>query len=138
MDLSRYFHETSHATHTVRDIKFISKQLCSAMSYLHSCRVVHRDLKPNNVLIDPRTLQVRIADFGLCRSFELPPGTGFADVMPETIPIRKSHSEMNFETFAESQELFGEDDSQDQMLLDSMCRFVLLSHYRPCCFVSAF
>jgi serine/threonine protein kinase len=49
VDLHRYFQETSRKTHELREIKHISKQLCAAMSYLHSCRVVHRDLKSQNV-----------------------------------------------------------------------------------------
>jgi len=33
---------------------------------------VHRDLKPQNVLINHETKDVKVCDFGLARSFELP------------------------------------------------------------------
>ena len=33
---------------------------------------MHRDLKPSNLLIDPSESVVKIADFGLARSFGLP------------------------------------------------------------------
>ena len=33
---------------------------------------MHRDLKPSNLLIDPSEEIVKIADFGLARSFGLP------------------------------------------------------------------
>jgi tetratricopeptide (TPR) repeat protein len=39
-------------------------QVCRALSYLHSRRVIHFDLKPANILVDERG-QVRVLDFGL-------------------------------------------------------------------------
>jgi serine/threonine protein kinase len=71
---------------SIDQIRHISRQICAAMAYLHSCRVVHRDLKPANILIDPNPLSptylhVRIADFGLSRAVELPPGTSNENVM---------------------------------------------------------
>ena len=72
------------------------------MAYLHSCRVVHRDIKPQNILIDdrpesPTHLHVRIADFGLSRAVELPPDTTAENVMSVILhaAIRKSKSEEN-------------------------------------------
>jgi serine/threonine protein kinase len=42
-------------------------QLCDALDYAHSEKVVHRDLKPNNVLIDTRRGLVKLVDFGIAR-----------------------------------------------------------------------
>lgn len=45
----------------------IFKQIVSALSYMHSKYVIHRDLKLQNIFIDPKTLQVWVGDFGLAR-----------------------------------------------------------------------
>ena len=37
-----------------------------------SCRVLHRDLKPQNLLIDKKANSLKLADFGLARAFGLP------------------------------------------------------------------
>ena len=47
----------------------IMKRLCSALEAAHGEGVVHRDLKPRNILID-RTDNVYISDFGLAKSLE--------------------------------------------------------------------
>ena len=38
----------------------------------HSHRVLHRDLKPQNLLIDTETNSLKLADFGLARAFAIP------------------------------------------------------------------
>lgn len=44
--------------------KMYTKQLLEALAYLHSRNVMHRDVKPENILIDLRG-DLRLADFGL-------------------------------------------------------------------------
>lgn len=52
-------------------VKDLSLQLTSGIEYCHSHRVIHRDLKPQNLLVD-KVMQLKIADFGLARAFLLP------------------------------------------------------------------
>jgi len=46
-------------------------QLLNGICFCHSHRVLHRDLKPQNLLID-RNGNLKIADFGLARAFGIP------------------------------------------------------------------
>ncbi|NOR12192.1 MAG: protein kinase, partial [Candidatus Aminicenantes bacterium] len=47
----------------------IAKQVCDGMEEAHKLGVIHRDLKPNNIMID-REGNVRILDFGIARSLK--------------------------------------------------------------------
>merc|ERR1719310_717159 len=52
-------------------VKNLSYQLCRGVEFCHANRIIHRDIKPQNLLIDTR-LQLKIADFGLARAFTVP------------------------------------------------------------------
>jgi serine/threonine protein kinase len=49
-------------------------QLIRGVYYLHAHRVLHRDLKPQNLLINKKG-ELKLADFGLARAFGIPVNT---------------------------------------------------------------
>lgn len=53
-------------------IKHFMYQLLSGLDWCHRNRVLHRDLKPQNLLVDRAQLRLKIADFGLARVFGVP------------------------------------------------------------------
>ena len=52
-------------------VKKFTYQILQATAYCHAHRVMHRDLKPQNLLID-KDNNVQLAVFGLARAFGLP------------------------------------------------------------------
>lgn len=55
---------------SLRDRLLLLRQVCAAVQHAHQKGVVHRDLKPGNVLVsdDGGRLQVKIIDFGLAKA----------------------------------------------------------------------
>lgn len=47
-------------------------QLCKGVAHCHSHGVMHRDLKPQNLLVDKEKNLLKIADLGLGRAFSVP------------------------------------------------------------------
>ncbi|PUZ36146.1 hypothetical protein GQ55_9G015500 [Panicum hallii var. hallii] len=46
-------------------VKLYTYQICRALAYIHNCiGICHRDIKPQNVLVNPHTHQLKICDFG--------------------------------------------------------------------------
>jgi serine/threonine-protein kinase len=56
-------------------VVFIAKQMCEGLEEAHSLGVIHRDLKPQNIMID-KGGNARIMDFGIARSIEAKGITG--------------------------------------------------------------
>lgn len=53
-------------------VKYLTWQMLLGVEQCHRHRIIHRDLKPQNILIDTTNGLVKLADFGLARSFSLP------------------------------------------------------------------
>ncbi|CAJ1415872.1 unnamed protein product [Effrenium voratum] len=45
-------------------------QMLKGMEYVHSCRILHRDLKTSNMLLDVEHRVVKVGDFGIARVLE--------------------------------------------------------------------
>jgi eukaryotic-like serine/threonine-protein kinase len=54
----------------------IAKQMCHGLGAAHEGGVVHRDIKPQNMLILPETAELKIMDFGISRVSSVEPQAG--------------------------------------------------------------
>mmetsp|Transcript_3738 Transcript_3738/g.7248 ORF Transcript_3738/g.7248 Transcript_3738/m.7248 type:complete len:350 (-) Transcript_3738:658-1707(-) len=55
-------------------VRSFMRQILNGVGYCHTHRVLHRDLKPHNLLISADGLTLKLADFGLARLSGLPNG----------------------------------------------------------------
>ncbi|XP_050677933.1 cyclin-dependent kinase 2-like [Leptidea sinapis] len=70
MDLKKLMDLTKGPLH-LDVVKGYLRQLVDGIAYCHSKRVLHRDLKPQNLLVDAEG-RIKLADFGLARAFGIP------------------------------------------------------------------
>jgi serine/threonine-protein kinase len=52
---------------STREIVEIGIQLVRALDYAHKRGIIHRDVKPGNIMLVGNTTTVKVADFGICR-----------------------------------------------------------------------
>lgn len=70
-DLKRYMETAPPSGMSPRHVRSFLEQMVKGVKFCHSHRILHRDLKPQNLLISlDGTL--KLADFGLARAFGLP------------------------------------------------------------------
>ena len=72
VDLKKHLDTHPHIGNDRRAVKGFVYQMCAGIAYCHSHRVLHRDLKPQNLLVDQSTNALKLADFGLARAFGIP------------------------------------------------------------------
>jgi len=65
VDLWNYAERFENKQLPVETVLNIAIQLAEALSVIHHAQVIHKDLHPGNIVINPDTLKVQIIDFGL-------------------------------------------------------------------------
>lgn len=97
-DLGRYISENKMLP--LAEVIDLSKQICRGLRYAHSCNIIHRDIKPQNVLLEKNRV-ARLSDFGIAKIFS---GTnitmtGSAVGTPEYMsPEQAQGRELDFQT----------------------------------------
>lgn len=72
-DLSRYLDECDHKIN-LDNVRIFLFQMLRGLKYCHDRKILHRDLKPQNILIS-KTGELKLADFGLARAKSFPTKT---------------------------------------------------------------
>src|SRR5256885_13886752 len=52
----------------VDDVRRITREVADALAYAHQRGVVHRDIKPDNILLDATSGRTMVTDFGIARA----------------------------------------------------------------------
>jgi serine/threonine protein kinase len=52
----------------VDDVRRVTREVADALAYAHERGVVHRDIKPDNILLDASTGRTMVTDFGIARA----------------------------------------------------------------------
>ncbi|KAF9932755.1 Cyclin-dependent kinase catalytic subunit [Linnemannia zychae] len=75
LDLKKYMDNPANVRHPaglpMEQVKNYLYQLIQGVEFCHRRRILHRDLKPQNLLIDENR-NLKLADFGLARAFGIP------------------------------------------------------------------
>jgi mitogen-activated protein kinase 7 len=110
---------------------FIYQILCG-LKYIHSANVLHRDLKPGNLLVNA-DCELKICDFGLARGFSVDPeeNAGYMTEYVATRWYRAPEIMLSFQSYTKASEFkFAERYTGNMLTQNSSRRLVCRLHPR--------
>jgi serine/threonine-protein kinase len=66
--LARRLHDEGQLP--IGDVRRILREVADALAYAHARGVIHRDIKPDNILLDPESGRAMVTDFGIARAIQ--------------------------------------------------------------------
>ncbi|CAN1236873.1 Shaggy-related protein kinase theta [Linum grandiflorum] len=86
--VSRHYARMNHPHVPMIYVQLYTYQICRGLNYLHNVvGVCHRDIKPQNLLVNPHTHQLKICDFGSAKKLPMFPGESGVDQLVEIIKV---------------------------------------------------
>ena len=65
LDLEKYIGRQPQGRLDIEEFFTIAIQICDSLAALQQAHIIHKDIKPANILIQPQTLRIRLTDFGI-------------------------------------------------------------------------
>ena len=75
--------------------RFIMAECILAISFIHSLNFIHRDIKPDNILLDADG-HIKLTDFGLCTGLKKSHRSGYYKVISLIYNSKALHVLINF------------------------------------------
>jgi len=73
-------------------VKLYVFQMCRALAHIHGLGVCHRDIKPQNLLVDTHTHRLKLCDFGSAKARAARPPARRAPPEPQSSPARRARA----------------------------------------------
>eukprot|EP01083_Nonionella_stella_P194798 718224_1 len=71
-----------------RHIQYFVYQIARGLEYMHSGGIIHRDIKPDNILLNAYDCSLKIIDFGLSRGIKNIKNNYSKDLLTEYVVTR--------------------------------------------------
>ncbi|MCW5961811.1 MAG: protein kinase [Pyrinomonadaceae bacterium] len=109
---------------SVRERLAIFLQICSAVSYAHDNQIIHRDIKPNNILVTKSEVP-KLLDFGIAKILD-------PDLIHESVSPTASMMRLLTPDYASPEQIRGEEvTSASDIYSLGMLLYELLTGHRP-------